>query len=110
MISFDDWVVSAGTTGYDYENMTISESLEDQVNQTIDNIKKYLEYHDCTLQDIIVFNWVITDKKYFEAAGALLKKKLQPNRPVMMTTIVHLVDDRMKFEAQILAKKGYNAL
>jgi enamine deaminase RidA (YjgF/YER057c/UK114 family) len=33
-----DWVFVSGTTGYDYETMTISETIEEQTTQCFKNI------------------------------------------------------------------------
>lgn len=104
MIESSGWIVSAGTTGFDYESMMISEEIEKQVMQSIINIEKCLEVYGCTLQDIVVCNWIITDRKYFNVAGNILKKRFAPNAPAMMTTIAQLVDERMKFEMQIFAR------
>lgn len=104
MIESSGWVVSSGTTGFDYESMIISEKIEKQVMQSIKNIEKGLEVYGCTLQNVVVCNWIITDREYFNVAGNILKKRFAPNAPVMMTTIAQLVDERMKFEMQIFAK------
>jgi len=106
MIGNDDWVLSAGTTGFDYQNMTIDKELEKQVLKTIKNIEEYLAEYDCTLKDVIQCNWIITKRKYFKVTGEILKQYFFKSKPVMMTTVCKLIDKRMKFEMQIIAKKS----
>ena len=105
MIGDKDWVVSAGTTGFNYKTMTIEKELEKQVIQTIKNIELYLSEYNCTLDDVVVCNWIITKRKYFPIAGEILKKYFSKSKPTMMTTVCKLVDKRMKFEIQIFAIK-----
>ena len=103
MIGDKNWVVSAGTTGFDYSRMTISESLEDQIDKTFENIISYLKDFGATLNDVIICNWVITDRDYYLQAASMIKNKFSPNKPVMMTLVCDLIDERMKFEMQVFA-------
>lgn len=104
----DDWVLSAGTTGFNYDNMSIADSLEEQVEQTFSNIKQYLARYDATLDDVVVCNWIITQREFWLPAGTMVKEYFatSPNHPVMMTLICDLIDPRMKFEMQVFAKRS----
>jgi enamine deaminase RidA (YjgF/YER057c/UK114 family) len=104
MVVDSDWIFSAGTTGFDYTKMTISNSLEQQVEQAIENIRNFLAKADATLQDVVQCNWVITKREYFASCGKLLSKAFFPNEPAMMTLVCDLVDKKMKFEIQIVAR------
>lgn len=104
MIGDAGWIVSAGTTGFDYNKMQIEDSLEKQVEQAVANIRSYLKEYGATLHDVKICNWIITDRKYFELAGGILKRHFYPNKPVMMTLVCELVDERMKFEMQVFVR------
>lgn len=105
IVGDDKWVISAGTTGFDYEKMIISDSLEKQVERTIENIKVYLSEFNVTLDDVILCNWVVTKREYYEIAAKILNNVFSDVRPVMMTLVCDLVDERMKFEMQVFAKR-----
>ena len=102
-VVYPPWVFTAGTTGFDYEKMTISDSLEQQVEQTLENIRRCLAQAGAGMQDVIQCNWIITDRKYFVTCGRLLSEAFFPNKPAAMTLVCELVDERMKFEMQVIA-------
>lgn len=101
----DGWVFVSGTTGFDYSTMQIAESVEDQTVQTIRNIESALNAFELSLQDVVQCNWIITDRGDFEIVGGILKNSLADAAPVMMTLVAGLVDPRMKFEMQVIARR-----
>jgi enamine deaminase RidA (YjgF/YER057c/UK114 family) len=100
-----DWIFVAGTTGFDYQMMTIPDSLDDQVKQTIANVRMYLARVDANLADVVQCNWVITERAHFVDCAKLLAMAFRPNRPAMMTLVCNLIDERMKFEMQVIARR-----
>lgn len=100
-----NWIFLAGTTGFDYERRLISESVSEQTWQALRNVKSYLSLAGATLGDVVQCNWVVTKREYFEICGPILKEAFAPNGPVMMTLVCDLVDERMKFEMQVIARQ-----
>lgn len=98
------WIFTAGTTGFNYRTMAISDSLETQVLQAIDNTALFLAQAGASMQDVLQCNWVITRREYFSACGRMLSDAFAPNRPVAMTLVCDLVDKRMKFEMQVIGR------
>lgn len=103
MIGDSNWVVSAGTTGFDYSTMTISDELEDQVKKAIENIETYLKEYNSELKDVIICNWVITKREFYEPAASIINDYFSDIRPVMLTLVSDLADERLKFEMQVFA-------
>lgn len=48
-----DWIWVSGTTGFNYETMTISDSVTEQAEQTIKNIKAAMEKAGFSLSDVV---------------------------------------------------------
>jgi enamine deaminase RidA (YjgF/YER057c/UK114 family) len=49
----DEWVFVSGTTGFDYQSMTIPDSLADQTEQCLRNIQSALEQAGASLSDVV---------------------------------------------------------
>ena len=47
-----DWVFVSGTTGYNYDDMTISDDIVEQTEQCLINIKDTLEKAEASLLDV----------------------------------------------------------
>lgn len=100
------WAFSAGTTGFNYDEMTVSDDIQDQTRQALENIRACLTKGGFAISDIIQCNWAITDRTYFEISGKILSEFFGETHPAMMTVVCQLVDPRMKFEVQIVALKS----
>lgn len=48
-----DWVLVAGTTGFDYAAMTIAEDVEAQTHQAFRNISQALERAGSSLNEVV---------------------------------------------------------
>jgi len=58
-----DWVFVSGTTGYNYDNMTISDDIVEQTEQCLINIKDTLEKAEATLLDVVRVTYILKDAK-----------------------------------------------
>jgi enamine deaminase RidA (YjgF/YER057c/UK114 family) len=54
-----DWIFVSGTTGFDYETMTISPVIEDQATQCLENIKAALAQAGATLADVVRVHYIL---------------------------------------------------
>lgn len=100
-----DLIFVAGTTGFDYGRRSISASVSEQTSQALRNVEAFLSLAGATLNDVVQCNWVITKREYFEICGPILKGAFGPSGPAMMTLVCDLVDERMKFEMQVIARR-----
>ncbi|HNP35129.1 MAG TPA: RidA family protein [Woeseiaceae bacterium] len=101
-----DFIFVSGTTGYDYETMTISENVVEQAEQCFKNINAALLQADSTMSDVVRITYVLPDKSDFEACWPVFNKYLGTVRPAAMMIEAGLLDDKMKLEVEVTAKRA----
>ncbi|HVW65324.1 MAG TPA: RidA family protein [Nitrosospira sp.] len=104
-----DWVFVSGTTGFDYDNMTISDDLIDQAEQCFKNIRGALRKAGADLEDIVRVIYVLPEASDFERCWPTFRKYLGEVRPAAMMLSAGLSDPRMRIEIQVTAKRGGKA-
>ena len=100
-----DMIFVAGTTGYDYESMEISEDVATQAEQCIKNIEKALIEADASLKDLVRVTYILPDASDFEACWPVLKKYFGNIRPAATMISAGLADEKMKIEIEATAMK-----
>ncbi len=100
-----DWVFVSGTTGYNYETMTISDDIVEQTEQCLLNIKSILEKADASLSDIVRVNYMLPKASEFELCWPILKKYLGDVKPAATMISAGLANDKMKIEIEVTALK-----
>lgn len=100
-----DMIFVAGTTGYDYESMEISEDVATQAEQCIRNIEKALIEADASLKDLVRVTYILPDASDFEACWPVLKKYFGNIRPAATMISAGLADEKMKIEIEATAMK-----
>ena len=101
-----DWVFVSGTTGFDYDAMTISENVIEQAEQCFSNIRSALRQADSDLDQIVRVHYILPDASDFERCWPVLRKHLGTVRPAATMTSAGLADARMKIEIEVTAFKG----
>lgn len=101
-----DWVFVAGTTGFDYASMTISDDIRDQAEQCLKNVKAALEEADASLRDVVRVTYIVPEVAEFELCWPVLKKYFGEIRPAATMISAGLADPRMKIEIEVTALKG----
>jgi enamine deaminase RidA (YjgF/YER057c/UK114 family) len=101
-----DWCFVSGTTGFNYQTMTISDDVAEQADQTWKNIESALKQADFELKHIVRANYVVPNGADFEKTWPVLKKYMGDVRPASMNYIAGLLDPRMKIEIEVTAFKG----
>ena len=100
-----DWVFVAGTTGFDYSNMTIADDICTQTDQCLKNICAALAQADASLADVVRVNYVVPDASEFELCWPVLRQNFGEIRPAAMMISAGLADPRMKIEIEVTAIK-----
>jgi enamine deaminase RidA (YjgF/YER057c/UK114 family) len=100
-----DWVFVSGTTGFDYNTMTISDDIETQTEQCMKNIEAALAQAGASLQDIVRVNYVLPNGSDFSKRWPVLRKYFGEVRPAAMMICAALLDPRMKIEIEATAMK-----
>lgn len=102
----DPWVFVAGTTGFDYSTMTISEDIVDQVEQTLANIDAALTEAGSSAADIVRARYYLPNGDDFEQCWPTLKGYFGAAPPAAIMVVAELLDPRIKIEIEVTALKG----
>lgn len=101
-----DWIHVAGTTGFDYSTMTISEDLAIQTRQVFANIAAALKQADATLDDVVRVTYYLAERESFAKVAPVFGEYFARARPAATAVVCGLVDARMKIEIEVTARKG----
>jgi enamine deaminase RidA (YjgF/YER057c/UK114 family) len=101
-----DWIFVSGTTGFDYDTMTLPESLEEQTRQAMKNIAKALEQAGSSLADVVRAFYIVSEQSFAMEAFPILGEFFGDIRPAATMIVAGLVDPAMKIEIQVTARKA----
>ena len=76
------WVHVAGTTGFDYSTMTISDDVVEQAEQCVRNIGAALAEAGCTFADVVRVRYLFPDRHDFEPCFPTLRRTFGDVGPV----------------------------
>jgi enamine deaminase RidA (YjgF/YER057c/UK114 family) len=102
----DKMVFVSGCTGYNYTAMTISDTVEEQCEQTFLNIISALEKAGSSLKDVVRVHYILPDPKDFEACWPILRKYFGDIRPAATMFCAKLSNDIIKIEIEVTAVKA----
>jgi enamine deaminase RidA (YjgF/YER057c/UK114 family) len=100
-----EWAFVAGTTGFDYAAMTISDDIAEQTRQTLENISSALVEAGFSLADVVRANYLLPSAEEFPACWPVLREYFGEIRPASTMLVVGLADPRMKIEIEVTAKR-----
>ena len=100
-----EWVFVAGTTGFDYAAMTIAEDPVEQTRQTFRNIERALAEAGATLADIVRVRYYVPNRQDWPRIMPVLAEILGAIRPAATAVFCGLVDERMKIEIEVTARR-----
>ena len=98
-----DWCFVAGTTGYDYETMTMPESVEEQARNCLDTIGKALADAGFSLADVVRARYHVTDRAFVPLVYPILGERFGDVRPAATMTVCGLAEPEMKIEIEVTA-------
>jgi enamine deaminase RidA (YjgF/YER057c/UK114 family) len=100
-----DWVFVSGTTGFDYQTMSISDDPLAQADQCLRNIESALREAGAGLADVVRVTYVLPNAADFEPCWPVLRRYFGAIRPAAMMISAGLADPRMKIEIEVTARK-----
>ena len=100
-----EWVFVSGTTGFDYERMTISPDLVEQTEQALRNIRDALVQARASMADIVRVTYVLPVASEFPQCWPVLRRWFGEVRPAAMMISAGLADPRMRIEIEVTALK-----
>ena len=98
------YVFVSGTTGYDYQTMSISDDLVEQAEQCFKNITAALEEAGSSLDQIVRVTYIFPDRRDFEPCWPVFRKYLAHVRPAATMIVAGLHNDTMKLEIEVTAR------
>ncbi|MGF1528280.1 MAG: RidA family protein [Candidatus Competibacterales bacterium] len=101
-----EWVFVAGTTGFDYRTMAISEDIASQTEQCFVNIQQALQEAGASLEDVVRVTYLVTRGEDFPRCWPVLRRYFGTIRPASTMMVVGLADPRMKIEIEVTARLG----
>jgi len=97
------WGFVAGTTGYDYANMTMPDDVADQTRNCLETIKGALAEGGLALEDVVRANYIITESEYCDPVFDVLGQYFGDIRPAATMILAGLIKPEMKVEIQVTA-------
>jgi enamine deaminase RidA (YjgF/YER057c/UK114 family) len=101
-----EWVFVAGTTGFDYAQMTIAEDPAEQARQALRNIAAALAEAGASLADVVRVRYYLPDLADWPKITSVLGEVFGPIRPAATALVCDLIDPRMKIEIEVTARRG----
>ncbi|HVO48087.1 MAG TPA: RidA family protein [Steroidobacteraceae bacterium] len=100
-----DWIFLSGTTGFDYQAMSIADGLPEQTEQCFRNIQAALREAGAGLEDVVRVMYILPEGSRFKECWPILRKYLGEVRPAATMISAGLADPRMRIEIQVTARK-----
>lgn len=100
-----EWVFVSGTTGFNYQTMTLSDDIVEQTEQCLQNIIAALKQAGAELSDVVRVTYVLPKADEFPLCWPVLRKYFGDIRPAAMMISAGLADPRMKIEIEATARK-----
>ena len=104
-----EWVFVAGTTGFDYARMTISDDPAEQTRQALRNIEAALAEAGAGLADVVRVHYYLPDLADWPRITPVLGEVFGAVRPAATALVCGLVDPRMKIEIEVTARRATRA-
>jgi enamine deaminase RidA (YjgF/YER057c/UK114 family) len=101
-----DYVFISGTTGFNYQDMSISDDVIEQAEQCFRNIEQALAEAGSSLSQIVRVHYIFPRREDFKPCWPVLKKYLGDVRPAATLIIAGLLEERMKLEIEVTARVG----
>jgi len=100
-----EWVFVSGTTGFDYQSMTISDDLLEQAEQCLRNITSALEQAGGSLRDVVRVTYILPKAEDFPRCWPILRKYFGDVRPAATMISAGLADPRIRIEIEATARR-----
>ena len=99
----DQWVFVAGTTGFDYNTMAISDDVAEQAAQALRNIDAALVEAGASAADVVRVHYYLPNADDFEACWPALRSYFGDVRPAATMLECGLASPEMKIEIEVTA-------
>ncbi len=94
----------SGTTGYDYETMTINPDPITQATQCLENISGVLAGQGLNFSHVVRVNYIFPVREDFPKCWPVLRKYFGESPPAATMIVAALAEPEMKLEIEVTAK------
>jgi enamine deaminase RidA (YjgF/YER057c/UK114 family) len=101
-----DWIFVSGTTGFDYQTMTIADDVASQTEQCLRNIQAALTEAESGMRDVVRVRYILPNGDDFPQCWPILRKYFGDVRPAATMISAGLADPRMRIEIEVTARRG----
>ena len=98
------YIFVSGTTGFDYNTMSISPELTEQTHQCLLNISQALNHFGADLTHVVRVTYMLAEASTFETCWPVLREAFAQHPPAATMIECQLADERMKIEIEVTAK------
>jgi enamine deaminase RidA (YjgF/YER057c/UK114 family) len=99
-----EWIFVSGTTGFDYQTMTIPDGIAEQTEQCLRNIAFALAEAGATLADVVRVTYIVPNAAEFKEIWPILRRYFGDVRPAATMISAGLADPRMRIEIEVTAR------
>lgn len=100
----DGWVFVAGTTGYDYENMVMPDSIKAQCRNALATIAKALQEAGSGLDHVVRVTYIVPDKTEWPDCWPITSEAFAKAKPAATMISAALQNPEMKIEIEVTAR------
>ena len=100
----DGWVFVAGTTGYDYDTMTMPEGIADQCRNALATIGTALAQAGASLDDVVRVRYIVPDPAEWPECWPITSEVFAAARPAATMFSAALQNPEMKIEIEVTAR------
>jgi enamine deaminase RidA (YjgF/YER057c/UK114 family) len=100
-----EWIFVSGTTGFNYETMSISEDVVAQCEQAFRNIEAALKQAESSISDIVRVHYIFPNGADFQPCWPVMKRFLGTVKPAVTMIQAGLTDAAMKIEIEVTARR-----
>jgi enamine deaminase RidA (YjgF/YER057c/UK114 family) len=100
-----DWIFVSGTTGFNYDTMTISDDVVEQCDQAFRNIEAALKQAGASLTDAVRVHYIFPNGADCQACWPVMRRYLGTVKPAITIIQAGLLDAAMKLEIEVTARR-----
>lgn len=91
---------------YDYKTKTLSSSIEEQVEQALQNVDAALKEAGANIADVVRVRYILPNRTDFPLCWPTLSRWFGNVRPAATMIQAGLMEEAMKFEIEVTARKA----
>lgn len=104
-VSFGEFIYSSGQVGLNSEGKFVSDDVQDQTKQTLENLKSILEDNGSSLENVIKTTVYLRDMNDFKPMNEIYAKYFGSSLPARSTVAVVGLPLDAKVEIEVIAFK-----